>query len=338
MSKALSEMNQKMWKMEAVAFYALQSIKGVGFHTLYKIAKSGVRFYDLLFSTDSDSFHSTLGISVKDTADGTPFDWTSFQKDCWRFGVETAAKLGRDKIGVIFYDQHSFPAQLRHINNPPLWLFVQGEILNLHKASIAVVGSRKASDDGLWLTKFVVAALADSEIVTISGLAEGIDQKAHVESMKFSVPTVAILGTGIDSNYPKGSDLMRAEILSKGGTIVSEYLLKQSYSAENFVRRNRIQAGLANAVVPVEWKIKSGTAHTVKFAQDFKRHLIMPYLPNSEIQDELSLVNSYSKGKTFLIPHESGGFVDLIRDYKAVEFQNMIEKTESEEQISFHLE
>ncbi|GIU51538.1 hypothetical protein TUM4438_41510 [Shewanella sairae] len=333
----MTDFSHKRWKLEAVAFYALQTIKGVGFHTLNKLAKGGVRFHDLLFSTDVEYFQKTLGIVYADEDIKEPQDWVIIQNAYWAIGMEIASSIGKQGIGVIFNEQDAFPPQLRAIQNPPMWLFVQGNLNNLYKPSVAIVGSRKTSEDGLWLTKYIVSALADTDVVTVSGLAEGIDQKAHIESMRFDVPTVAILGTGIDSNYPKGSDKVRAEILQKGGTIVSEYLLKQSYSAENFVRRNRIQAGLANAVIPVEWKIKSGTAHTVKFTKDFGRHLLMPYLPKSiNNKDELLSVQSFEKGKTFMIPQEGSALMDIIRNFKSDEFHLVDPK--SVQQLPFDLD
>ncbi|MCM2529700.1 DNA-protecting protein DprA [Shewanella algae] len=303
----------KYWKKEIVAFCALQLLKGIGFKTLYKIAKCKMSFYELLFFSDPEYFQNTLGIRLENEVLEDRSKWIKFQKEQWDIGVKTAAKLGQDDIRVIFREQDNFPERLRKISPSPMWLFVQGSIENLHKPSVAIIGSRKSSEDGLWLTKFTVAALANLNIVTISGLAKGIDQKAHQESINFSIPTVAIIGTGIDNNYPAGSEKLRREIIDNGGTIVSEYLLGQSFSKENFVRRNRIQAGLANIVIPVEWNIKSGTAHTVNFSKDLNKSLIMPYLPNKNILDaELLEIKDYSKGKTFLIPQESEKLIDSV--------------------------
>lgn len=114
-----------------------------------------------------------------------------------------------------------------------------------------------------------IAGFAGKDVVTVSGLATGIDQIAHIESLRYGIPTVAVLGNGMFVEYPSGSGRLKHQILASGGTIVSEYLPNQSYSSENFVRRNRIQAALCDTLVPVEWMIKSGTAHTVNFAIDY---------------------------------------------------------------------
>ncbi len=98
-------------------------------------------------------------------------------------------------------------------------------------------------------------------------MASGIDQIIHKNSLRFDIKTIAFIGTGILLNYPSGSEKLRQEIHQKGGAIVSEYLPHDSYSAANFVHRNRLQAGLARVVIPVEWQEKGGTAHTVRFAK-----------------------------------------------------------------------
>ncbi|MDD1827357.1 DNA-protecting protein DprA [Photobacterium sp. ZSDE20] len=293
------------WRAETVAFYALQSLHGVGFRTLYKIATQGIKFRELIKAEDPKHFGKTLRVKLPVSILDSQEQWNSFKKDLWAKGTSIARTYAQKDVKVVFYNQDAFPSSLRNIDEPPMWLFVQGNLNNLHVKSVAIIGSRKSSENGHWLTKLIVAGMANKSLVSVSGLADGIDQRAHIESMHFGVPTVAILGTGIDSDYPKGSEAVRKQILSCGGTIVSEYLIGQSYSGHNFVQRNRIQAGLATCVIPVEWKVKSGTAHTVNFAKDFDRFLIMPYLPNSNLDSpELQAITSYRKGLIFQVPDQ----------------------------------
>lgn len=314
---------QDYWKGETVAFYALQSIRGVGFRTLYKIAVQKMSFASLIKCDDPKHFEKTLRIKLPEQVFNSVENWDSYKKEAWAYGNTLARDYAKQDIKVIFYGQDAFPTRLKTITEPPMWLFVQGSIPNLHGKCIAIIGSRKASEDGYWLTKHVVASMAGTDVVSVSGLAEGIDQKAHEESLRFKVPTVAVLGTGIDSNYPKGSDEVRARILAQGGTIVTEYLVGQSYSAQNFVQRNRIQAGLSQVVVPVEWKIKSGTAHTVNFTKEFNRFLAMPYLPDTEINSpEIQAITSYSKGQAFNIPYQTRDFIEFLKDPKEQENDN----------------
>jgi DNA protecting protein DprA len=308
------ETEQSYWKAETVAFLALQSIRGVGFKTLYKIASQGTSFRELIKANDVEYFEKELHQKLDDSVKVSDESWMEFKLALWKKGLEQARNCSKKNIRILFSGQDVFPSQLKSIPEPPMWLFVEGNYLTLLQPSIAIVGSRKATEDGLWLTKYIISAMANQGLASISGLADGIDQKAHVESIRFNVPTIAVLGTGIDSNYPSGSELLRSEIVANGGAIVSEYLIGQSYSAYNFVRRNRIQAGLAQITVPIEWKIKSGTAHTVNFTKDFGRFLVMPYLYPKDLENpEIKAVSTFIRGRVFSVPDQSRELIDFLK-------------------------
>ncbi|ENU5813983.1 DNA-processing protein DprA [Vibrio fluvialis] len=331
---------QEYWRAETVAFYALQSLHGVGFRTLYKVAVQGIKFRDLIKTEDPKHFGKTLRVTLPESIFDSQEQWKSFKKDLWAKGTSLARTYAQKQVRVVFHDHEAFPNSLRNIEEPPMWLFVQGNLNNLHAKSVAIIGSRKSSEDGYWLTKLIVAGMANKDLVSVSGLADGIDQRAHIESIRFGVPTVAVLGTGIDSNYPKGSETVREQIINAGGTIVTEYLIGQSYSGHNFVQRNRIQAGLATCVIPVEWKIKSGTAHTVNFAKDFNRCLVMPYLPDSNSDSsELQAITSYRKGKIFQVPDQTNELVNFITNpiIEESEESPTVDLNNGERQISFDL-
>lgn len=260
------------WKNERIAFLALTTLKGVGFWTLHQLATSKAGF--------KNTFKSNLDKYIK-LEDGSATPLTEIKKKLWQRGIKAVNELAKDNTILIFHDEERFPAKLKNIPDAPLWLFVQGDLKVLDTPSIAIVGTRKPSDEGLFLTKLILSALHRSKVSTVSGLALGIDQLAHLESVKYELPTVAVLGTGVKESYPKGSEAIRKLILDNGGTIVTEYLPTQSYSSENFVRRNRIQAALSDILIPVEWKIKSGTAHTVGFAAKYNKQIINIYLPKT---------------------------------------------------------
>lgn len=308
------ENEQDYWKAETVAFLALQSIHGIGFKTLYKIAAQKNSFKELIKTDDVEHFEKMLRHNLDDSTKESNESWMQFKFKLWNKGLDLARDYTKKNIRIFFHDQHSFPKQLKTIPEPPMWLFIEGNIRTLYQPSVAIVGSRKSTEDGLWLTKYIVSAMANTGLASVSGLADGIDQKAHIESMRFGVPTIAVLGTGIDSNYPRGSERLRAEIVANGGAIVTEYLIGQSYSAHNFVRRNRIQASLAQVTVPVEWKIKSGTAHTVNFTKDYGRFLAMPYLYQSDLENaEIKAVSGYERGQVFSVPDQSRDLIKFLK-------------------------
>ncbi|MBB1340034.1 DNA-protecting protein DprA [Pseudoalteromonas sp. SR45-6] len=323
------------WKHETVAFLALQSICGVGFKTLYKIAEQKASFRELIKTEDINYFENKLSHKLDDSIKANTEQWMQYKLDLWAKGVELARNYTKRNISIWFYEQDYFPQQLKTIPEPPMWLFVEGDYRILHKKSVAIVGSRKASEDGIWLTKYIIASMVGQDLVSISGLADGIDQKAHLESIRYELPTIAVLGTGVESNYPRGSEKIRSQIVENGGAIVTEYLTDQSYSANNFIRRNRIQAALSTITVPVEWKIKSGTAHTVNFAKRYGKFLVMPYLYSSDLQtEEIQLIEAYKKGATFYIPQNTNKLIEFLQEPKSRE---SILVTKKENQLSMDL-
>ncbi|EHU6913376.1 TPA: DNA-protecting protein DprA, partial [Salmonella enterica subsp. enterica serovar Infantis] len=218
------------------------------------------------------------------------------------------------------YDQVTFPSSLKNIPEPPFWIFVHGNKEVLNKKSFAIVGTRKPTDDGIFLVKLIVSRLCNNDIATVSGLATGIDQSCHLESIRYGIPTIAVLGNGLFVEYPKGSKLLYDNIILNGGAVVSEYLPEQNYSAENFVRRNRIQAALSSALIPVEWKIKSGTAHTVEYAFKYAKKIATPYLPKTyNVRPELKFAEENRNSKSFEVPIKLEAMIDYILNDQCIE-------------------
>lgn len=254
-------------------FLILASLKGVGFETMNKIAGSDVSFQAISESLDSFEMAEVIrGFGAHSVANNAE-DWKR-QVD---LAITDAEKIERNfidrGIDIIWKGSEQYPTQLLDLPDPPKWLFVEGNKEVLNAESIGVVGTRKPSAYGLWLTHYVGFSLADWGMPTVSGLAAGIDQEIHLSSLRANIETIAFLGTGILSDYPKGSELIRRHIVENGGAIATEYLPKDSYSAKNFVRRNRLQAALSQTLIPVEWSLKSGTAHTVNYAFRLRRKI-----------------------------------------------------------------
>jgi DNA protecting protein DprA len=194
-----------------------------------------------------------------------------------RAKLEESAKLdleqfARQGIQLLTDLDETFPQRLRDIDDPPRWLFVHGDVKLLSAPNlIAVVGTRKASSRGIQRAKELTQWLAERDFGVVSGLAEGIDQAAHEAALDHGASTIAVLGTGMSTVFPASTGQLRKHIIKAGGAVISEYFPQDSYSRLRFVRRNRIQAGLSFAIVPVEAKERSGTAHTYRFAKAFNR-------------------------------------------------------------------
>jgi DNA protecting protein DprA len=181
-------------------------------------------------------------------------------------------EFARQGIQLLTDLDDAFPQQLRDIDDPPRWLFVHGDVKLLSAPNlIAVVGTREASPRGIQRAKELTQWLAERDFGIVSGLAEGIDQAAHEAALDHGAPTIAVLGTGMSTVFPASTGQLRKYIIKASGAVISEYFPQDSYSRLRFVRRNRIQAGLSFATVPVEAKERSGTAHTYRFAKAFNR-------------------------------------------------------------------
>ncbi|WP_244472532.1 DNA-processing protein DprA [Methylobacterium sp. Leaf89] len=299
---------------EKICFLALASIRGVGYWTLAHIAKSGTKFSTVLGfqdGTDAIALMKKHGARLESKDGG---DWQQVRERALDRARMLFDELSDQGIKLLFASDLEFPRSLQDLADAPAWLFVQGDEKILSMPSIAAVGTRTPSDDGMWLCRFAGLCLSHWKAPTVSGLANGIDQLIHEMSIRASVPTVAVLGTGIFSEYPKGSRALRERIVDCGGAVITEYLPTDSYSGENFVRRNRIQAALAKVLIPVEWAQKSGTAHTVRYAASMNRPIAFLRLPDWE-EKRTSFANGIAKNaRTFTIPGEGEDFRQFISD------------------------
>jgi DNA processing protein len=179
-----------------------------------------------------------------------------------------AAKVGARILPLVHRD---YPDILRRIYDPPPVLYLRGALPeNLlgppeSVRSVAIVGTRNASTYALHLAYELAKELAAAGVTVVSGLAKGIDAEAHRGAVSAG-QTVAVLGSGVDTIYPRESLSLSREILSGRGAIVSEYPVGTEPRAEHFPARNRIVSGLCRAVVVVEGGHKSGAMITANLA------------------------------------------------------------------------
>jgi DNA processing protein len=180
--------------------------------------------------------------------------------------VDAHAEAG---IDVISYYDEAYPLRLRELTSPPNILFALGnsELLRSPQ-SIAVVGTREPSVFGISATAAIVHAFAAADFITVSGLARGIDAVCAITSLDECAPTVAVLGGGLDVISPSEHSSLARDIVERGGLLVSEHANGVPTLGRQLVARNRLQSGLACALVVGQTPIKSGTMHTVRFAAE----------------------------------------------------------------------
>jgi len=166
---------------------------------------------------------------------------------------------------VLCIGEKFYPQSLLHISDPPLLLFVKGRIELLNTPSLAIVGSRNASPQGLRNAEAFALAASDSSLCIVSGLAQGIDAAAHLGGLRGKGSSIAIVGTGLDKVYPS-SNRELAHQLAQNGAIVSEFFLGTPPKSSNFPRRNRIISGLSLGCLVVEASLQSGSLITARMA------------------------------------------------------------------------
>ncbi|MCQ2490884.1 MAG: DNA-processing protein DprA [Ruminococcus sp.] len=179
------------------------------------------------------------------------------------------AECAKKGIKTVSYSSEDYPPQLRHIMNPPAILYYVGDICCLTGTrTVTTVGARKASDYSLRVTDRICSELAAGGIVIVSGFAVGVDITSHLAAASQGRPTAAVLGCGVDVDYPRENFRFRDEILDAGGVFISEYPPGTAPHAGNFPKRNRILSALGRAAVVFEASEKSGSLITASLAAE----------------------------------------------------------------------
>ena len=176
-----------------------------------------------------------------------------------------------EKIGL-----GDYPEELKQIPDVPESLYIVGTPLTKDALYLAVVGSRSYTTYGKDVCEKLIAGLAGSGIVIVSGLALGTDTNAHRAAMRAGLKTVAFPGSGLGEKvlYPSTNLSLAKEILANGGTLISELPATTRAADWTFPRRNRLMAGLCKATLVIEAADKSGTLITARLALDYNREVL----------------------------------------------------------------
>ena len=177
-----------------------------------------------------------------------------------RFGIET-----------FFLTDKEYPQRLLHCYDPPTLLFFKGTAnLNAPKI-IGIIGTRNNTDYGKQQTEKLIRELSTQNILIISGLAFGIDAIAHKASIKNGLSTVGVLAHGLDQVYPPEHTSLAKDMIRKGGGLLTEFPSATKPDKHNFPTRNRIVAGLCDAIIVIETGIKGGSMITAELANGYNK-------------------------------------------------------------------
>src|SRR5262249_24722974 len=159
--------------------------------------QQGLTFSQIISEHDEHNVRRILKDAGAQLAKGSATDWSAARSAIVKRATALRDELSAVDTCVVFRASAGFPLRLNDLPDAPYWLFFQGNLQVLSKPAVSIVGTRKPSDDGLWLSRFVGGCLHELACPTISGLAAGIDQLVHEASLRAKVPTIAVLGTGI---------------------------------------------------------------------------------------------------------------------------------------------
>lgn len=177
-------------------------------------------------------------------------------------------KINRQSIGI-----SGFTSVLTTIHTPPSELYIAGTLPKDTIKSVAIVGSRKPTPYGIEVTHKLAYELAQQGIVIISGLAYGIDAVAHRAALEAGGTTIAVLANGLHRIYPSTHAGLATDIIKQGGALISEKPLGEDARHYDFLKRNRLISGLADAIIVTEATEKSGTLSTIGHALDQNKEI-----------------------------------------------------------------
>src|SRR5437870_8058215 len=184
---------------------------------------------------------------------------------------EEMARATAAGVEIVTIDDSCYPQQLKQIYDPPLVLYVRGQVEVISQPGIALVGTRHPTPYGSGMAERLACDLAAHGLVIISGKARGVDTAGHRGAIAAKRKSVAVFGTGIDVIYPKENSRLSEQILALGGALVYEFAMGTFAAPQNFPIRNRILSGMSVGVLVVEAAEYSGTRITARLALEQNR-------------------------------------------------------------------
>jgi DNA processing protein len=213
-------------------------------------------------------------------------------------------KAEHDAVELILFTDKKYPSRLRQLSDAPSLLYVKGNIDFECAKTVGIVGTRKSTDYGKNCVEELVQGLVPHGALIISGLAYGIDIQAHKQSLKNGLSTIGVMGSGIDVIYPLSHSETAKKMLDTGG-LVTENPFGTKPDAHNFPARNRIIAGLSDALVVVEAAEKGGALITAEIANSYNKDVFA--FPGN-------IGQSYSEGCNNLIKSNKAHLISSVKD------------------------
>lgn len=212
------------------------------------------------------------------------------------------------RITPLFFMNKNYPYRLANCHDAPLMLYYKGTAeVNVPRV-VAVVGTRKATDYGREMCSRIIEGLQQSGVLVVSGLAFGIDSCAHKSALQYNLPTVGVLGHGLDRIYPPQNKGLAEKMIRNGG-LITDFPSETIPDRENFPKRNRVIAGLCDALIVVEAASSGGALITADIANSYNRDV---FAVPGRLQDE------YSKGCNMFIKTNRAALIESADDIRYI--------------------
>jgi len=257
--------------------------------------------------------------------------------DVFERAEEEIKFIEKHKIKTYFFTEKEYPNRLKNCDDSPVLLYTKGEYDFNSGKMLSVVGTRKASDYGKEICEKIIDELTPLDVTIVSGLAYGIDICAHKAALKNNLKTIAVLGHGLNIMYPSAHRDTAKKII-ENGALITDYHSKTEFFPENFPKRNRIIAGITDAVLVVESTNKGGSLITAEIANSYSRDVFA--IPG-RVKDK------YSEGCNWLISRNKAALVTSAKEIaymmgwetktekkKTIQKQLFIELTDDEKTLA----
>lgn len=230
----------------------------------------------------------------------------------------------KEKVDLLFFTDENYPSRLRQVNDAPTMLYAKGNVQLENPKTVAIVGTRQSTSYGRECVENLVRDLVPHHALIVSGLAYGIDIHAHKQALHYNLPTVGVMGSGMDVIYPGAHREIALKMMANGG-LLTEHPFGTQPDAHNFPARNRIVAALSDAVIIVEAAEKGGALITADIANSYNKDVFA--MPGNVKQ-------SHSAGCNNLIKSNRAHLLTSVRDLEYIMNWDAASKPVKKEPVS----
>lgn len=300
---------------ERISFLALHFIPGIGDYLVKQLIS--------YCGSAEEVFKKPKGKLLKIPGIGEVTATAIISQKSFDLAEKEFKKAEKEQTQLLFFTDKNYPSRLKSIEDAPSLLYVKGHPNFENSKSVAIVGTRKATDYGKDMVEKIVQELIPHQAIIISGLAYGIDIHAHKHALKNNLPTVGVMGSGMDIVYPATHKDTAKKMIEHNGGLLTENHFGTKPDAHNFPARNRIIAGLCDALIVVEAAEKGGALITAEIANSYNKDVFA--VPGA-------LGSTYSEGCNKLIKTNRANLYTSIKDLEYIMNWSPQEKEEKPKQ------